>query len=157
MWGVFPDESGQFSGPSYLEGWVGNSNTPEARVAPNPGPWPFVYDNPLNLGYPVFDYRFLPTMGPVSLVEGDSLFVIGGWVVNAGLEGARQSADELLSAYYLGETGWDVPALPPHPSFSTRAATTLSSSNGAETPSPTLPSADTTSTGPPSPPATSSS
>ncbi len=46
MWGVFPDESGQFSGPSYLEGWVGNSNTPEARVAPNPGPWPFVYDNP---------------------------------------------------------------------------------------------------------------
>lgn len=115
MWGVFPDESGQFSGPSFLADWVGNPNTPEARVAPNPGPWPFVYDNPLNLGYPVFDYRFLPTMGPVSLVEGDSLFVIGGWVVNAGLDGARQAADELLSAYHLGEMGWDVPALPPTP------------------------------------------
>ncbi len=115
MWGVFPDEDGQFSGPAYLEGWVGNPNTPEARIAPNPGPWPFVYDNPLNLGYPVFDYRFLPTMGPVSLHQNDSLFVIGGWVVNAGLDGARQAADELLSAYHLGEMGWDVPALPPTP------------------------------------------
>jgi hypothetical protein len=114
MWGVFPDEDGQYSGPAYLENWVGNSNAPDARMAPNPGPWPFVYDNPMRLGYPVFDYRFLPSMGPVHLSEGDSLFVVGGWVVDAGLDGARRAADELLSAYYL-DGGWGVPNLPPTP------------------------------------------
>ena len=107
MWGQFPDESGQVSGPAYLENWVGNPNTPEARETTNPGPWPFVYNNPLALGYPTFDYRFLPTMAPVTLDDDDSLFVIGGWIVAAGLSGARQAADELLSAYYLGgEGGW---------------------------------------------------
>ncbi len=114
MWGVFPDESGQESGPAYLEDWVGNENTPEARIAPNPGPWPFIYNNPLALGYPTFDYRFLPTMGPVTLNDGDSLFVIGGWIVGLGLDGAREAADQLLSAYYL-DGGWGVPALPPTP------------------------------------------
>ena len=55
-------------------------------------------------------------MAPVTLEDGDSLFVIGGWIVAAGLSGARQAADELLSAYYLGgEGGWGVPALPPTP------------------------------------------
>lgn len=116
MWGQFPDESGQISGPAYLEDWVGNPNTPEARIAANPGPWPFVYDNPIALGYPTFDYRFLPTMAPVTLNDGDSLVVIGGWIVAAGLEGAREAADQLLSAYYLdGADGWGVPALPPTP------------------------------------------
>ena len=115
MWGEFPDESGQYSGPAFLENWVGNPNTPDARLAPNPGPWPFVYENPLALGYPTFDYRFLPNMGPVTLNDGDSMFVIGGFIVDAGLDGCRRAADELLSAYYLGETGWGVPALPPTP------------------------------------------
>lgn len=115
MWGVFPDDDGQYSGPAYLEDWVGNPNTPNARLAPNPGPWPFVYDNPLALGYPTFDYRFLPNMGPVTLNDNDSLYVIGGWIVDLGLDGARRAADELLSAYYLGETGWEVPDLPPTP------------------------------------------
>ncbi len=114
MWGQFPDESGQYSGPLYLEDWVGNENTPEARTTPNPGPWPFVYNSPLALGYPTFDYRFLPSMGPVTLADDDSLFVIGGWIVGLGLEGARVAADELLSAYYL-DGGWGVPALPPTP------------------------------------------
>ncbi len=114
MWGVFPDQSGQHSGPAYMENWVGNPNTPEARVAPNPGPWPFVYDNPFALTYPVFDYRFLPNMGPVTLDDGDSLFVIGGWLIGLGLEGAREAADELLSAYYL-DGDWGVPDLPPTP------------------------------------------
>ncbi len=114
MWGVFPDESGQYSGPLYMENWVGNENTPEARTSPNPGPWPFVYDNPLALGYPVFDYRFLPNMGPVTLEAGDSLVVVGGWIVSAGIEGVREAADQLLSAYHLdGE--WGVPELPPTP------------------------------------------
>lgn len=114
MWGQFPDESGQYSGPAYLENWVGNPNTPEARISPNPGPWPFVYNNPLALGYPTFDYRFLPTMGPVTLNDGDSLYIIGGWIVGLGLEGTRVAADQLLSAYYL-EDGWGVPELPPTP------------------------------------------
>ncbi|PIE53201.1 hypothetical protein CSA37_02330 [Candidatus Fermentibacteria bacterium] len=114
MWGVFPDEDGQFSGPAYLADWVGNENTPLARESQNPGPWPFVYDNPLGLGYPTFDYRFLPSMGPVNLEDGDSLYVYGGWVVASGLEGCRRAADELLSAYYL-EGSWGVPDLPPAP------------------------------------------
>jgi hypothetical protein len=113
-WGQFPDESGQYSGPAYLENWVGNPNTPAARTTPNPGPWPFVYNNPLAMGYPTFDYRFLPSMGPVTIDDGDSLFVVGGWVLGNGLEGLRQSADELLSAYYL-DGGWGVPELPPTP------------------------------------------
>ena len=116
MWGQFPDENGQYSGPAYLEDWVGNPNTPEARTTPNPGPWPFVYDNPLALSYPTFDYRFLPSMGPCTLNDGDSLFCVGGWVVAAGLDGAREAADQLLSAYYLeGAGGWGVPELPPTP------------------------------------------
>jgi hypothetical protein len=116
MWGQFPDESGQYSGPAYIDNWIGNPNTPDARTSVNPGPWPFVYDNPLALGYPTFDYRFLPSIGPVSLNQGDSLVVIGGWVIGAGLEGVRESADQLLSAYYLdGAGGWGVPSLPPTP------------------------------------------
>jgi hypothetical protein len=114
LWGKFPSASGQYSGPTYMENWVGNANTPEARTAQNPGPWPFVYDNPRALGYPTFDYRFLPAMGPVTLNDDDSLFVIGGWVLGLGLSGLRKSADELLSAYYL-EDGWGVPDLPPTP------------------------------------------
>lgn len=116
MWGRFPDEDGQFSGPAYLENWVGDPSTPEARVAQNPGPFPFVYDVPIALSYPTFDYRFLPTMGPCNLDTGDSLYVIGGWIVAAGLDGCRESADQLLSAYYLdGAGGWGVPELPPTP------------------------------------------
>lgn len=114
MWGVFPDNSGQFSGPAYLESWVGNPNTWNARVAQNPGPFPFVYDNPIALGYPVFDYRFLPSMGPVNLESGDSLNVVGGWIVGLGLEGLRVSADNMLDAYYR-DGGWGVPQLPPTP------------------------------------------
>ncbi len=114
MWGLFPDESGQLSGPAYLEDWVGNPNTPAARIPVNPGPWPFVYDNPLALGYPTFDYRFLPSTAPATIEAGDSLVVIGGWIVGLGLDGARVAADELLSAYYL-DGGWNVPKLPPTP------------------------------------------
>ena len=114
MWGDFPDENGQFSGPAYLADWVGNPNTPNARVASNAGPFPFVYENPLALGYPVFDYRFLPSMGPVNLETGDSLHIVGGWVLGAGLDGLRTAADNMLDAYYRNG-GWGVPQLPPTP------------------------------------------
>ncbi len=114
MWGVFPDNSGQYSGPAYLSDWVGNPATPNARVADNPGPFPFVYDNPAGINYPVFDYRFLLSAGPVNVETGDSLNVVGGWIVGLGLDGLRESADNLLDAYYR-DGGWGVPQLPPTP------------------------------------------
>jgi len=98
----------------YLMDWVGNPMTPEAYEPTNPGPFPVVYDNPLNLDYPVFDYRFLLAAGPVNLEDGDSLHVTGGWVVGQGLEGLRQAADEMLDAFYR-DGGWGVPSLPPTP------------------------------------------
>ena len=100
MWGINPDSSGWLSGPSYLNDWVGNPNTPVAMNVTNPGPFPIVHDSPLNTGYPVFDYRFLITMAPVNLDDGDSLYVIGGWVMGLGLEGLRMNADLMLDAYY---------------------------------------------------------
>ena len=100
MWGKNPDNSGWFSGPAYLNGWVGNPNTPEAMNVSNPGPFPIVHDSPLGFGYPVFDYRFLITMAPVNLGDGDSLYVIGGWVMGLGLDGLRMNADLMLDAYY---------------------------------------------------------
>ncbi len=114
MWGANPDLSGRTSAPAYLAGWVGNPNAPEAFECTNPGPWPIVDDIPFAQGYPVFDYRFLITMPPVNLADGDSLHVIGAWVVSRGLDGLRQASDVLLDAYYR-DGGWGVPQLPPSP------------------------------------------
>ncbi len=114
MWGQNPDASGQVSGPAYLADWVGNPNAPEAYVPENPGPWPIVHNLPIAMGYPQFDYRFLLSAGPVTLADGDSLFVVGGWLVARGLDGLRVSADALLDAYYR-DGGWGVPSLPPTP------------------------------------------
>ena len=114
MWGQNPDLSGRVSGPAYLADWVGNPNTPDAFATENPGPWPIVDDNPYAQGYPVFDYRFLLGVGPVHLEDGDSLHIVGGWIVGRGLAGLRQDADVLLDAYYRGG-GWGVPQLPPTP------------------------------------------
>lgn len=114
QWGANPDASGQFSGPTFLEGWVGNPNAPEAISTTNQGPWPIVDDSPLAQGYPTFDYRFLLTMGPTTLADGDSLFMVGGWIVGLGLDGLREGADALLDAYYR-DGGWGVPKLPPTP------------------------------------------
>ena len=100
MWGLNPDASGQYSGPAYMSDWSGNPNAPEVIIPDNPGPFPFVYDNPISLGYPVFDYRFLMSLGPLSLADGDSLHIVGGWVVGLGLDGLRMNADLLLDAYY---------------------------------------------------------
>jgi hypothetical protein len=100
MWGVNPDDVGDFSGPEYMSGWVSNPNAPDAMMPGNPGPFPFVYDNPVNIEYPVFDYRFLMSVGPVSLADGDTLHIVGGWVAGLGLDGLRMNADLLLDAYY---------------------------------------------------------
>ncbi|NOQ21076.1 MAG: hypothetical protein GQ565_00295 [Candidatus Aegiribacteria sp.] len=114
MWGKNPDMNGRHSAPSYLSGWVGNTYAPDAYTPDNPGPFPIVYDNPINNSYPTFDYRFLISMGPVNLEDGDTLHVTGGWVLGLGLEGLRQSADDMLDAFYR-DSGWGVPALPPTP------------------------------------------
>jgi hypothetical protein len=114
MWGKNPDMNGRHSAPMYLSDWVGNEYAPDAYVPKNPGPFPIVYDNPLALDYPVFDYRFQLSAGPVNLEDGDSLHVTGGWVLGLGLAGLRQSADDMLDAFYRGG-GWSVPQLPPAP------------------------------------------
>ena len=114
MWGRNPELNGRHSAPMYLSGWVGNEYAPDAYIPENPGPFPIVYDNPMVLGYPVFDYRFLISAGPVNLEDGDSLHVSGGWIVDLGLDGLRQSADDMLDAFYR-DGGWGVPSLPPTP------------------------------------------
>jgi hypothetical protein len=98
-WGLNPGGSGNCSGPTYLSDWVGDPLAPEALQPQNPGPFPFVRESPILLGYPVFDYRFLISVGPVTLEDGDSLHVVGGWVIGAGLDGLRRNADLLLDAY----------------------------------------------------------
>ena len=103
MWGVNPDLSGEHSGPAYMSDWVGNPNAPDAIEPVNPGPFPFVYDNPMALGYPVFDYRILQSVGPLELADGDTLHIVGGWVAGLGLDGLRLNADLLLDAYYRDE------------------------------------------------------
>ncbi|MGM0628706.1 MAG: hypothetical protein ACQETZ_11155 [Candidatus Fermentibacterota bacterium] len=116
QWGENPDMSGRRSAPSYLADWVGDENAPLAFECENPGPWPIVHEVPTALGYPSFDYRFLLSMGPVDLADGDSLFVVGGWIVSRGLDGLRQSADNMLDAYYR-DGGWGIPDLPPMPTL----------------------------------------
>ncbi|MFO8184594.1 MAG: T9SS type A sorting domain-containing protein [Candidatus Aegiribacteria sp.] len=100
MWGKNADSVGTYSGPTYMADWVGNPNTPDAMQPINAGPFPFVFDAPVNLGYPAFDYRFLQSVGPVELADGDTLHVIGGWVMGLGLDGLRMNADLMLDAYW---------------------------------------------------------
>lgn len=84
--GSSDDDSGEpLISPAYMLDWVGNPNAPEVIIPDNPGPFPFVYDSPLSLIYPVFDYRFLLCFGPVELADGDSLHVVGGWGMELGL------------------------------------------------------------------------
>ncbi len=100
MWGLNPDMNGLESGPSYMSDWTGNPNAPDATMPQNPGPFPFVYDSPIQIGYPVFDYRFLQSVGPFELADGDTLHIMGGWVAGRGLDGLRMNADLLLDAYH---------------------------------------------------------
>ena len=116
QWGDNQEGSGRQSGPAYLADWIGDPCAPEAFAPPNPGPFPVVQDDPLSMGFPAFDYSFLLTVGPVDLKDGDSLHIVGGWVIGRGLEDMRIQADNLLDAYCRGG-GWGVPEVPPVPTF----------------------------------------
>jgi len=110
------DYSGRTSGPAYLAEWIGSETAPLAFQPSNPGPFPVVHANPFSLGYLPFDYRFLISMGPANLADGDTLHVVGGWVMGNGLEELRINADNMLDAYYR-DGGWGVPSVPPAPTF----------------------------------------
>ena len=116
IWGENQDFSGRQSGPAYLAGWMGDPSAPNSFLPANPGPFPIVHDNPLAMGYQPYDYMFLLSLGPVDLADGDSLHIVGGWVIGAGLDGLRRQADNMLDAYYRNG-GWGVPDVPPVPSF----------------------------------------
>jgi hypothetical protein len=116
QWGQNQDLSGLHSGPAYLADWIGDPSAPDAFQPDNPGPFPIVQDNPLALDYQPFDYVFLLTMGPVDLTDGDSLHIVGGFVIGRGLADLRQQADNLLDAYYR-DGGWGVPDIPPVPTL----------------------------------------
>ena len=59
-------------------------------------------NNPLELGFPQFDYRFLQTTGPFDMEEGDTVKVVFALVCGKGLKGLRQNADNAIRAYYSG-------------------------------------------------------
>jgi hypothetical protein len=116
QWGDNQEYSGRHSGPAYLSDWMGDPCAPGAFQPDNPGPFPIVQDNPLALDYQPFDYSFLLTMGPVDLADGDSLHIVGGFVIGRGLADLRQQADNMLDACYR-DGGWGVPDIPPVPTL----------------------------------------
>lgn len=116
QWGENQYFSGRQSGPAYLAGWIGDPSAPDAFQPANPGPFPIVHDNPIAMGFQPYDYQFLMSFGPVDLADGDSLHIVGGWVIGRGLEGLRRQADNMLDAYYRNG-GWGVPDVPPVPAF----------------------------------------
>ena len=59
-------------------------------------------NNPLELGYPQFDYRFLLTTGPFDIPEGDTVKVVFALTCGKGLEGLRKNSDNAIKAYYSG-------------------------------------------------------
>jgi len=116
QWGDNQYFSGRQSAPAYLSSWIGDPAAPKAYLPVNPGPFPIVQNNPVAMGFPPSNYEFLITMGPVNLADGDTLHVVGGWVIGRGLDGLRRQADNLLDAYCRGG-GWGVPDVPPEPVF----------------------------------------
>ena len=59
-------------------------------------------NNPLELGFPQFDYRFLLTTGPFDIPEGDTVKVVFALTCGKGLEGLRENSDNAIKAYYSG-------------------------------------------------------
>ena len=59
-------------------------------------------NNPLELGFPQFDYRFLLTTGPFDIPEGDTVKVVFALTCGKGLEGLRVNSDNAIKAYYSG-------------------------------------------------------
>lgn len=88
--------------------------------------------NPLDVGAPTFDYRFLHSVGPYDIAAGDTVRIV--WIegVGEGLEGLRVNIDKSLAAYYTGsawsspynpsapdaDVHWRLPAPPPTPNLS---------------------------------------
>jgi hypothetical protein len=59
-------------------------------------------NNPLELGFPQFDYRFLLTTGPFDIPEGDTIKIVFALTCGRGLEGLRVNSDNAIKAYYSG-------------------------------------------------------
>ena len=58
--------------------------------------------NPVELGFPEFDYRFLLTTGPIDIAEGDTTKLVWVLGIGMGLEGMRSNIDNAYRAYYSG-------------------------------------------------------
>jgi len=59
-------------------------------------------NNPLELGYPQFDYRFLLSTGPFDIPENDTIKVVFSLVIGTGLQDLRSNAENAVKAYYSG-------------------------------------------------------
>jgi len=89
-------------------------------------------NNPLELGFPQFDYRFLLSTGPFDLAEGDTVKIVFVLVCGQGLQGLRENTDNAVRAYYSGSKSsnplspsnfdedihWNLPIPPEVPSLS---------------------------------------
>ena len=92
--------------------------------------------NPLDVGAPTFDYRYLYSVGPYDIPEGDTVKVVWIEAVGEGLQGMRETMDKALEAYYTGskwsspynpsdqdsDIHWRLPAPPATPNFSYSAS-----------------------------------
>ena len=88
--------------------------------------------NPLDVGAPTFDYRFLHSVGPYDIAVGDTVRMV--WVegIGLGIQGLRANMDNALAAYYTGsehgspynpsdqdaDIHWRLPAPPATPKLS---------------------------------------
>ncbi len=88
--------------------------------------------NPLDLGAPEFDYRWMTTTGPFGEFKpGEELHFVYVAAVGKGLMGLRQNVDNALKAYYAGsqhsnpyhpsapeeDLHWVLPIPPPQPTL----------------------------------------
>ncbi len=115
----------------------------------HPATSPYRYaPHPYDLGAAEFDYRFLLSVGPYSIADGETLKFVYVGALGQGLNGGedtywgrgwqrglRQNMDWALKAYYAGaahsdplhpsdpdeDTHWQIPIPPPSPSLSYRA------------------------------------
>lgn len=87
--------------------------------------------NPLDVGAPTFDYRYLHSLGPYDIPAGDTVKVV--WIegIGLGLQGLRETMDNAMIAYYTGskqsspyvpsapneDVHWLLPTPPPAPTL----------------------------------------
>ncbi|MFC2076034.1 T9SS type A sorting domain-containing protein [candidate division KSB1 bacterium] len=70
--------------------------------------------NPLSLGAPAFDYRFLLSSGPFEFAAGDTIRLVWALCLGQGLGGLRENSDKAMEAYYQGSR-YSNPAFPSDP------------------------------------------